>query len=623
MSKIRILPAHVANQIAAGEVIERPASVVKELVENAIDAGASSIRVEIENAGSRLIRVSDNGCGMDEDDVLLSIEPHGTSKIKEEADIHAIQTLGFRGEAIPSIASISKFKITSRTAAKSEGVELAVDGGRVKNPSPCGCPVGTQIEVKDLFFNTPARKKFLKAPATESHHIEECLIAMAIPRSGIGFELTADGRTVFHSPATTDLRHRLREFFGRNYADNLLAVEHFDNDIRVHGYIAAPGFKRPSRKEQRVFVNLRPVEALSVYRGIKDGYGTIHDDGYPPVCLFIDLPFTDVDVNVHPAKREVRFKHEYRISSAVAAAVGNALHGKPKELPGYLKSEAKAVFDRGTVPLHSILAGADVNYEPKPEQHELNFAETAECDELFDRPAGRPAAPAIFQNMFRPAAPPATPATPDPAPVIAVPREIKEVKLAAYDGNFPRELLGILNDCYLLAAGADGLILIDQHAAHERIWFEKLLDHAQKGAPSQALLLPETVELPLSQISLLMRHRQIFEQVGFDLEPLGSTTIMVNALPANLPSSHIAEIFAGMLHELLNNEQNKFPVALELVARAACKAAVKFHDKLTMEAAKALMTQLQSCRQPTLCPHGRPTMITVTYAEIEKRFQRK
>jgi len=622
MSKIRILPAHIANQIAAGEVIERPASVVKELVENSIDAGANRIRVEIESAGSRLIRVGDNGCGMDEDDLLLSIEPHGTSKIKEESDIHAIQTLGFRGEAIPSIASISKFCIQSRTAAKTEGAKLTVDGGRVKDLTPCGCPTGTLIEVKDLFYNIPARKKFLKAPATESHHIEECVIAMAIAHKDIGFELIADGRVVFNTPASPDLRHRLREFFGRNYSENLLGADHTQNGIHVHGFVAAPGFKRPSRKEQRVFVNLRPVEALAAYRGIKDGYGTIHDDnGYPPVCLFIELPFSDVDVNVHPAKREVRFKHEYQLSAAIAAAVGNALHGTPGELPGYLKNDIKPVFDRGTVPLHSILAGADVSYELKPEQDELNFAETEKSDELFDRPAVRPAAPPILQNLFRPAAPIA----PAPAPAAAdtVPREIKEVKLAAYDGNFPRELLGILNDSYLLAAGADGLVMIDQHAAHERIWFEKLLFHAQKGAPSQSLLLPETVELPVPQISLLLRQRPMLEEIGFDLEPLGSTTVMVNALPANLPSSHIAEIFAGMLHELLENEQNKFPVALEFVARAACKAAVKFHDKLTMEAAKALMAQLQCCRQPTLCPHGRPTMITVTYAEIEKRFQRK
>lgn len=290
MSKIKVMDEQLSNRIAAGEVIERPASVVKELVENAIDAGATHIRIEIERAGSRLISVSDNGSGMDADDALLCIEPHGTSKIFTAEDIDRITTLGFRGEALPSIASISRFTILTRTAEMLEGTLVRIEGGRLLEAAPAGCAAGTVMQVRDLFFNTPARKKFLKSPATEAHHIEETVLGLALPRPEVGFELRIDGRTAFRSPAAPTPEARLRELFGRPFVENLWPVNHTESGITITGFTAAPGFTRNSRREQRTFVNGRAVESAAIYRGIRDGYATLTESGrYAPAVLFLTL----------------------------------------------------------------------------------------------------------------------------------------------------------------------------------------------------------------------------------------------------------------------------------------------------------------------------------------------
>ena len=373
MSKIKVMSEQLSNRIAAGEVIERPASVVKELVENAIDAGARHIRIEIEKAGSRLISVADDGSGMDGDDALLCIEPHGTSKIFTEEDIDRITTLGFRGEALPSIASISRFSIQTRTSDMLEGTRVRVEGGRLLEAAPAGCPVGTVMQVRDLFFNTPARRKFLKAPATEAHHIEEMVLSMALPRHEVGFELRMDGRLVFNSPASSTAEARIREFFGRQFADAMWPVDHAENGIRVTGFVASPGFTRNSRKEQRTFINGRAVESPTLYRGIREGYATLNEPGrVPPVILYLEMPPEEVDVNVHPAKREVRFKHEYAISRAVTAAVSKAL--KRSREVDYLNDEAENLPLSGQVPLHLVLDSAKISYTVRDtEQRSLQY----------------------------------------------------------------------------------------------------------------------------------------------------------------------------------------------------------------------------------------------------------
>lgn len=663
MSKIKVMSEQLSNRIAAGEVIERPASVVKELVENAIDAGARHIRIEIEKAGSRLISVADDGSGMDGDDALLCIEPHGTSKIFTEEDIDRITTLGFRGEALPSIASISRFSIQTRTSDMLEGTRVRVEGGRLLEAAPAGCPVGTVMQVRDLFFNTPARRKFLKAPATEAHHIEEMVLSMALPRHEVGFELRMDGRLVFNSPASSTAEARIREFFGRQFADAMWPVDHAENGIRVTGFVASPGFTRNSRKEQRTFINGRAVESQTLYRGIREGYATLNEPGrFPPVILYLEMPPEEVDVNVHPAKREVRFKHEYAISRAVTAAVSKAL--KRSREVDYLNDEAENLPLSGQVPLHLVLDSAKISYTVRdteqqefaipssvvpPEPPAVKEESTVEPEPSPSRPVPAIASPPVprfspspVRELEESPEAAATESAPDaelppgakplflndPPPETPQPREVPPEKHiypdAPFNGDWPTEILGVLDDTYILCAGRTGLVMIDQHAAHERIMFEHLLKAARTGVPAQPLLLPQLLELPATMSSLLLRNRKVFEVLGFDIEPMGSTSVMLNALPMEMPTHRpLNELIPDMLQELLDNMANKMPVELEYVARAACHAAIKAHDRLSPEGARELLRQLGECRQGTLCPHGRPTMVTVTFKEIEKRFGRR
>ncbi|MGE4564441.1 MAG: DNA mismatch repair endonuclease MutL [Victivallaceae bacterium] len=619
MSKIHILPEHLSNRIAAGEVIERPASVVKELVENAIDAGAGTISIAVERAGTKLIAVSDDGSGMDQDDALLSLEPHGTSKIREETDIDAIVTLGFRGEAIPSIASISRFRLTTRTADSAEGIRVEVAGGKIIEVLPAGCAPGTTLEIRDLFFNTPARKKFLKSPPTEENHITETVIMLALPYPEISFDLAIDGRRALHSPGAATLDSRLRAFFGRHFAEQMLKVEHRESGLEIVGYTAAPGFSRTSRREQRTFVNGRAIESPAIYRGIREGYATLSENGrFPPCVLFITMPPTEVDVNVHPAKREVRFKQEYVVSRAVATAIGNAL--RHRETPAPTVPE--------TIRPTLLMEGAEVRYAPvRQEQPDLPLTRIVPQEERIlprETPAIPPPAPVRPELTDRNEPAPAPEPTSEPEAATDEPEIIAPMpQRMVFSGDWPREVIGVLDRSYILASGPAGLILIDQHAAHERVLFEKLLRDSAGGVPAQHLLLPVTVELPQAAAAMLWRCRELFEKLGFDVEPMGNRTVMLNAIPASLPSGDLGTMLLDILDELIENASARLPLEKEFVARAACKAAIKSHDYLTPEAARSLLTQLANCRQGTLCPHGRPTMLTITLSEIARRFGRK
>ncbi len=642
MSKIKVMSTALSNRIAAGEVIERPASVVKELVENSIDAGSSFISVEIERAGSKLIAVTDNGCGMDAEDARLSLEQHGTSKLLSEDDLEHIMTLGFRGEAIPSIASVSNFTMFTRTADSAEGTRIDCYGGTDIKISPCGGNIGTRIEVRDIFFNLPARKKFLKSPATEEHHIEEMMILLAIGHPEIGFRLQLDNRIAFHTPAAKDQQQRLRELFGKSFVEKMLFFEHIENGLHISGCTAVPGFTRPSRRDQRVFINSRPVEAQAVYRGIKEGYATLAEPGrYNPAVLFIDMPPEELDVNVHPAKREVRFKSEYIISRAVASAISAALRRQRDPETAVEPSENLPLS--GKLPLSLVLDAAEVRYQlTEKVQDPLEGL-------VLDSPAETPLQPALPndpapESEIEPekievppqitvktqvAEPEKFPEKIEIPPVSVVPSmrgsaEKQWEAPAAFSGNWPTNIIGVFEQTYILAESPGGLVLIDQHAAHERVMFETLMDAAQSSVVvQQNLLLPEVLELPRQEVSLLMSQKELFERFGFDIEKAGNTTIMLNSIPQNFGKcKDIAGFFADMLHEL-NENSNLNTIRPELLARAACRAAVKAHDQLDKKAMEKLLEDLKNCRQGTLCPHGRPTMITLSLKEIEKRFQRR
>ena len=637
MGRIKVMDRALANLIAAGEVIERPASVVKELVENALDAGSTRIAVEVERAGSRLIAVTDDGCGMDREDARCALELHGTSKLFSPGEIAAISTMGFRGEALPSIAQVSRLTLRTREKGAPEGTEITVEGGKIVRSVPCGVPAGSSFRVENLFFNTPARRKFLKSPATEEGHIEEAVILLALANPNVGFTLRLDGRDVLNLPRCS-LEDRMRGIFGRQCCAEMLELSHREGSLRITGFIGAPGMTRSSRREQRFFVNRRPVESVTIGRALRDGYATLAEPGrYPPAVLFLELPAEEVDVNVHPAKREIRFRSEFAVIRAVAAAVSTALRkwgaggAAPAEPPVEPEPESEPPVPavpaisheqpaaggsgRNAACVHDLLASADVQYhvEEKLEQRELAFGEDSARARLADEPlehvscAGGESAQVSVSSIPQAAA---------PAPVPAPDR----------GGFWPERVLGIYDDTYLLAAGPEGLLLIDQHAAHERIMFEKLLDAwraaSAEGAPAQGLLIPETLELPRGLMMLLERNLDFFRQLGFDFAPAGGHSVMVNALPANLKSSRpLGELVCDMLNGLL--DENYTPGDLAAVARAACHAAVKAHDALTAEGAEELLRSLRKCRQGTLCPHGRPTMITISLREIEKRFGRR
>lgn len=621
MSKIRVLPENISNRIAAGEVIERPASVVKELVENAIDAGAEKICVEIEKAGIRLIRVTDDGSGMDADDALLCLEPHATSKIAQERDIERIVTLGFRGEALPSIASVSRFSLKTRQRNALEGNEVIVQGGKFIKTAPVGCAPGTEMTVKDLFFNTPARKKFLKTDATEEKHLEEMLYILALPYPQITFELFIDGKCIFSSPRHDTLLPRLKTFFGKALVDGMLPVGYSSENIKLTGFIAMHGLNRNTRREQRTFVNGRGVESVTIYQGIREGYGSLVEKGrFPPVVLFISIDPSLVDVNVHPAKREVRFRNERELAYSVAEAVRTALRLTP----------APSITVDPSVSLKSMLDGADICYEIKQtENPELNlkkdFFEDNPPPKTFPsfrvpriRPAGEQQINIKNSEITVNNACLAGKLTPHP--LMSDETTPLEPKLP---GSGPLKIIGFLDDTYILASGSTGLIIIDQHAAHERIMFERLLKGVSPDNPAQKLLLPINLELSRAEASFIQKNTETMKLLGFEIDPLSSNTVMVSAIPSSIRQENIGGLIHDIVSDLTENGASNPKTALEALARAACVAAVKSHDHLTSGEALSLLHQMAQCDLPFSCPHGRPTIINISIRELEKRFGRK
>ena len=648
MSRINLLPEHIYNKIAAGEVVERPASVLKELLENSLDAHAAKISVRIQKAGSDMIAVVDDGDGMDPDDALLCFEAHATSKISQESDLFAITTMGFRGEALPSIASVSKITLRTRRKDQPEGCEVVIHGGKMITDQPAGCAPGTEIIVRDLFFNTPARKKFLRSPGTEEHHITEMMTNLALAHPDISFDLKIDNRTFMSSPGSSDLLPRIRQLFGRDYADAMIPLSGQLNHIEISGYIANRSFTRTTRLEQRLFVNGRPVESAAVFRAIREGCGPVLDKGrYQPCILFIKMDPALVDVNVHPAKREVRFSREFEVSAAVRNAVAQAMREK----------------DESVASLNTVYVPQ--NPAPNPEPFELNSDPDPELisPEPFSTLKKAPPFPSLENIRPIPVQPPddnasgtddscdmeiilksafldytpqsqlavlkkaselpglepektADPKTPEPD----VPAE---TETAAPSGNsLGLRIIGILNQTYIIAEKADGLILIDQHAAHERVLFEKILKGVD-GTLSQRLLIPVTLELSRSEMLFVRKNSALLEKIGFEAEPFGSNTIKLNAIPAALTQDSSGQMFKDMLGNLAESGSAGERVNYEQVAMCACKAAVKAHDQLSMAEAVALLRQLSYCDLPFACPHGRPTILNISMKEIERRFGRR
>lgn len=653
MSKIRQLSDEVCNKIAAGEVVERPASIVKELVENSLDAGARKITVTIEDGGRRSISVADDGEGMDADDALLCLDPHSTSKIASEADIFDIASFGFRGEAIPSIAAVTRLTIRTRRRETPEGVEVFIAGGRAVTEKPAGCPPGTEVIARDLFFNVPARKNFLRTVATEERHIVEILSNIALAHHDVAFILKADGRILLSTPSAPSILPRISDFFGREYAGALLPFSRTERGITVNGFIARRGFTRNSRAEQRIFVNARPVESAPVYRAIKEACGPMLERGrFQPALIYLAMPPGSVDVNVHPTKREVRFRNEFDVIAAVRTAVSAALRtndavipvteegmNDPAETAARLFPDFAPDMQAGDTPRHEQKNG-DSSAENEPVPVPASGIVTS-VDSLLEsaRVGYRVLGPMLhapFGNA--PAAQNMNCAAPQEEDAeLSIPPEAQQdppdngprpdFRLVAEDapvtdfGGTGLRLLGVLENSYIVAAIPGGLVLIDQHAAHERVLFERILNGID-GTLSQKLLMPITIELSPADMAYVARNLHEFENIGFEIEPFGRNTVKLNSIPAAIKQENVGGFFHDMLARIGEIGAGQ-RLATDTLARAACKAAVKAHDRLSLQEAAALIDQMSHCALPYSCPHGRPTMLNISISEIERRFGRK
>ncbi len=601
MNRIRILPDLVANQIAAGEVIERPASVLKELVENAIDAQATAIRIEIRGGGKSIIRVGDNGHGMGKDDALLCIERHATSKIHDSADIGSIHTLGFRGEAIPSIASVSRFRLLSREPAAPAGVEVDIHGGKLLAVKEAGCAPGTQVEVRNLFYNLPARRKFLRSDPTELGHLHHVFLLHAIAQPHIAWTLHQDERLIHElAPSAAGdpqaaLLARVRALHGPQLASQLVPVDFAREGVKIRGLIGKPGLSRSNRSELYCYVNSRPVDSRAIYYGLIEGYHTSLMRGRYPVCfLFLDVDPASVDVNIHPAKREVRFREDARVQGCIIEAVRRAL---------------------GTS------AGSTQPQAPL----EMRFGK--EGGRRQEAGGRRQEAESRIQNQFA-----TSPVVPAQQPLVP---ESQISNLKSQIPNLPLHpssliphplILGVVANLYVVAMDKEGLLIVDQHAAHERILFDQMMARMAKGtAPSQRLLLPQTVELPPRDAIELRTRLPLLEKMGFGIAEFGDRSFIVDAVPPFVKIETIPQLMRSILDQLdeAGKGVNRDRFAEETVAKTVCRHAVKANDVLRREELERMLSDLQACAHPLTCPHGRPTILRLTLAELEKKFGRR
>jgi DNA mismatch repair protein MutL len=582
---IRILPSEVASQIAAGEVVERPASVIKELLENSLDAGARHIAIEVLDAGKRLIEVADNGCGISAEELGLAVERHATSKLSSASDLFHITTLGFRGEALASIGSVSRLTITSRTAHAEFGARLRVEGGQAADSQPVGAPEGTVVRVENLFYNVPARLKFLKHATTERNQIDSLVTRYALAYPHVRFSLRQEGRPALQTSGNGDRREVLAALYGAEVARQMLVVIAEDDAVRVDGFISPISLTRSNRREINFFVNGRPVQDAALVVALLKAYHTLLMVGrYPQAILFLEIPPDSVDVNVHPTKAEVRFREPDRIFSNVQRSVRRAL----------------------------------LAHAPVPGMSEqLRWVPPAPLRALD--PAWKMAGETSFEPIEGPERQQASP-EPVPAPIGA---PIAQPGLS--DLRVPLlRLVGQIASAYLVAEGPDGLYLIDQHAAHERVLFERFMAQRDQQIPSQNLLQPAAIDLPPASARLLEDQIPILTRLGFNIEPFGPNTFLVRAIPAVLTGSDPAAALRVLVE---NFEEDETPLQAEvearIIARICKRAAVKAGKTLSSEEQRTLLEDLETCRSPRTCPHGRPTMIHLSVALLEQQFGRR
>lgn len=585
ISKIIVLPESIANRIAAGEIIERPASVVRELLDNAIDAGADRIEVDIENGGLSMMRVTDNGRGIDPEGLLLAFERHATSKVRNLEDLDTISTLGFRGEALPSIASVARVTMESFAPDHDTGARLQIDGGKIQHVENRVCPVGTRVTVRNLFYNTPARRKFMKSVKTETMHLHDTVVDHALAHKSIHFVYRENGRTVLDVPAVDLWSARIGAVFGKKFIGEMIPMEKNVPDISIHGMICHPNHLRSTGRSQRLFVNGRRVRDRTVTQAVYRGYAQyITGSGHPAYVLRIDLPPEMVDVNVHPAKSEVRFRNPGALFNLVSTGVHQTLSGT-------LKTRYRDPVN----PAHRDGAVTDAAGQPGP----------------ADR------------GSFRYPSEPSTGAAVDPVPAASGPDTASEQPALLPISD--RRLVGQVFNTFILIDDGRQMLVIDQHTAHERILFEKFKSMYQQGTiPSQTLLFPAPVELERPQYEVITNFLDLLGSMGVVCEPFGKDTLAVRALPDHLKQEAPDLLLRNLADELLEvgaTERSRIAERKMLVS-LACRRAIKAGDPLNTDEMDRLIREMFDNDIPNACPHGRPIIVAIPYDEIARRFKR-
>lgn len=578
MTRIRILPDTVINKIAAGEVVERPASVLKELMENALDAGATRVDVSVRKGGKDLLRVSDNGHGMDRDDCLLAVQRHATSKLGKADDLQDIRSFGFRGEALSSIAAVSRFLL--RSSAGNRGTCVEIEAGKNLRVREEGCPKGTLAEVRNLFFNVPARRRFLKTDRTEMSHVQDAFVAAALSRDRAGFRLSVDGKELMHFYRGEDLLGRIRRVLGRGFADRGIPVKAETGGWRMRGWVGIPEVARTSRTAQRWFVNGRPVHSSFLGFVLSDAFGSLIPSGrYPAGILFLECPEGQVDVNVHPAKKEIRFASRDTVRRFVSKTVTETLR--------------KADI-RPSVPLAAPMQ------EAPPEAVRL-VRETATQH--------RPEEPLSQGLLFK-----GTGSTNEQASAASPVESLEALRI-----------IGTVMDLYVLAESAKGLAIIDQHAAHERVLFEEALaEVARNGVEKQALLAPSVIEMSSVESDILTQNLTAFEEAGFEIREFGRNAVAITAVPGYFRGDDPRSLVLDLLDDLRAGRQSLTDFQRrDTIIRKACRSSVMARDRLQREELESLLRRLSYCRQPYTCPHGRPTVVLLRAEELARRFGRE
>ncbi|MFC1467606.1 DNA mismatch repair endonuclease MutL [Verrucomicrobiota bacterium] len=598
---IQLLSDVVINKIAAGEVVERPASVLKEMLENSVDAGSTRIEVELVDGGRKLIAISDNGIGMDRDNALLSVERHATSKIRDVDDIEQIATLGFRGEALAAISSVSRFTLTTRPHDEDIGTEISISGGRMQDVRDAGCPAGTRIEVRNLFFNVPARRKFLRTDKTELAHARQLFLVHALAHPDVSMRLVVDEREVYNLPAGEGLGDRICELYNREFFESLCPVEFGLNGIEITGFAGLPAASRKDRSEQHVFINGRPAAAPVIYHAINQAYNTLLPKGRHPVLfLFVEMEPELVDVNVHPTKKEVRFRRPSELRDCVIEGVQLALQPRSRgaDIPAV---EPVVPVQQFSEPIQSKLQSSQLEMTGMPKARSVVFPKAVSHAQAAPAPQSQASAPVAVQA--------------------------EEPGSCVQEESWSHaKIMGQVGGLFVVMEADDGLILMDPHAAHERVLYEKFMRAVeQNNVKTQGLLTPETFDLQPADADIVRRNLNLLIEMGFGVSEFGGDTFMVDAMPTYLKKGRVQDILAEVARELeaggrRGGTQNW---AKEKVAQASCKAAVKANDALSLCEIQQLVKDLARAEMPYTCPHGRPTVIFMGYQELRRKFGRE